>query len=99
MLNLTYRRLNAHFAQWLFDIVSNDDSGATRLGHFYSWNSEPGRNTPEQVKALVPIVVALAHNLKWQNRLDELARLRGIFALIPKEDLPAFVRQNIPEVF
>ncbi len=99
MLNLTYRRLNAHFVQWLFDIISNDDSAATRLGIFYAWNPEPGRNTREQLKALVPIVVALAHNLKWQKRYNELARLRGIFELIPKEDLPAFVRQNIPEVF
>jgi len=99
MFNLTYRRLNAHFVQWLFDITSNDDSAATRLGIFYAWNPEPGRNTREQLKALVPIAVALAHNLKWQQRYDELARLRGIFELIPKEDLPAFVRQNIPEVF
>jgi hypothetical protein len=88
-----------HFAQWLFDIESNDDSGETKIGHFYAWNSEPGRNTREQVKALVPIVVALAYNLKWQKRFEELARLRGIFELILKEDLPAFVRQNIPEVF
>jgi hypothetical protein len=99
MLNLTYRRLNAHFAQWLLDIVSNDDSGVMKLGHLYAWNSEPGRNTREQLKALVPIVVALAHNLKSQKRFEELALLRGIFQLIPKEDLPAFVEENIPELF
>jgi len=99
MLNLTYRRLNAHFAQWLLDVVSNDDSGARKLGYFYAWNSEPGRNTPEQLKALAPIVVALAHNLKWQKRYEELALLRGIFELIPKDYLPEFLKENIPEVF
>ena len=97
--NLTYRRLSAHFSQWLLDSGANDDSEPINLGFFYAWNSEPGRNTPEQLKALAPIVVALAHNLKWQKRFEELAQLKGIFRLIPKENLPAFVEKNIPELF
>src|SRR5262249_5407196 len=98
MRNLTYRRLNVHFSQWMLDILSNDDSPGINLGQFYSWHSEPGRNTPEQLEALLPIVVALAHNLKSQNRVDELAQLKGVFALIPKEKIPEFVRANLPEV-
>jgi len=98
MLNLTYRRLNVHFSQWTLDILTNDDSSIHKLGQFYAWNTEPGRNTHEQLKALLPIIVALAHNLKWQKRFDELAQLKGIFQLMPKEDIPDFVRTNIPEI-
>jgi hypothetical protein len=98
MRNLTYRRLSVHFSQWMLDILSNDDSSAVKLGQFYAWNSEPGRNTPEQLEALLPIIVALAHNLKWQKRTDELAQLKGIFGLIPKDKIPGFVRTNLPEL-
>lgn len=98
MRNLTYRRLNVHFSQWILDILSNDDSASLKLGQFYAWNSEPGRNTPEQLEALLPIVVALAHNLKSQNRMDELEKLKGIFSLIPQDKIPDFVRHNLTEI-
>lgn len=98
MLNITYRRLNVHFSQWTLDILTNDDSSVYKIGQFYAWNTEPGRNTPEQLRALLPIVVALAHNLKSQKRFDELNLLKGIFQLIPKEEIPEFVQTNIPEI-
>ncbi len=98
MVNLTYRRLSVHFSQWMIDILPNDDSAAIKVGQFYAWNPEPGRNTSEQLKAVLPIIVALGHNLKSQNRLQELAQLRGIFSLIPRDALPEFVKKNLPEV-
>jgi hypothetical protein len=98
MRNLTYRRLNVHFSQWMLDILANDDSAGIKLGYFYAWNAEPGRNTPEQLKAVLPIIVALGHNLKWQKRFDELAQLKGIFSLIPSDEIPDVVKDNLPEI-
>lgn len=98
MGNLTYRRLNVHFSQWLLEIQPNDDSPAFNVGQGYAWNPEPGRNTSEQLRAVLPMIVALGHNLKSQNRLAELAQLRGIFSLIPANELPEFVKTSLPEV-
>jgi hypothetical protein len=98
MRNLTYRRLGVHFSQWMLDVPPNDDSSTWNVRQFYAWNSEPGRNTPEQLEALLPIIVALAHNLKSQNRMDELAQLKGVFGLIPKDKIPPFVQTNLPEL-
>lgn len=98
MANLTYRRLSVHFSQWMLDISPNDDSAIIKVGQSYAWNPEPGRNTSEQLNAILPIIVALGHNFKSQNRLEELARLRGIFSLIPANMLPEFVKTNLPEV-
>ena len=99
MRNLTYRRLHVHFSQWMLDILSNDDSSGIKLGQFYAWNAQPGKNTSEQLEALLPIIIALAHNLKAQKRMDELQKLKGVFDLIPQEAIPGFVRSNLPELY
>jgi len=98
MINPTYRRLSVHLSQWMLDISPNDDSAASKVGQSYAWNPEPGRNATVQLKAILPMIVALGHNFKSQKRLDELAQLRGIFSLIPEEILPEFVKTNLPKV-
>jgi hypothetical protein len=98
MSNITYRRLGAHFVRHLANVSPNDKNPVVQEGHFYFWNDEPGRNTQQQLKALVPILVALAVNFKAQQKSDELFKLKDVFSLIPKELILTSVAQIIPEV-
>src|SRR4030095_10843138 len=53
--DITYRRLQVHYALWFPNPASLDIAA---LGYFA--NTEPGRNTDEQLNAALPILVALA---------------------------------------
>jgi hypothetical protein len=93
--NITYRRLNVHYSTWLHQPPQV-------LGVFYAWNSTPGANTTEQLRALAPIAIALAHNFKAQHLPDQLRMLKPIFRLIPPEEIEHFRAQltsMIPELF
>jgi hypothetical protein len=97
--NITYRRLGVHYSTWPHQYTTNEYASHIILGFSYAWNNGPGANTPGQIQALTPIVIALANNYKAQNRIDELAKLKPIFELIPHDIIPGFVKSYIPELF
>jgi len=97
--NITYRRLGIHYSRWPHQYATNEYAPEIVLGSFYAWNNGPGANTPGQIQALTPIVIALANNYKAQNRIDELMKLKKVFELIPDEAIDSFVKSSIPELF
>jgi hypothetical protein len=97
--NITYRRLGVHYSRWPHQYTTNQYPPHTIPGISYAWNKRPGANTPGQIQALTPIVIALANNYKAQNRINELMKLKKIFELIPDAAILDFVKSNIPELF
>lgn len=95
IFNLTYRRLTVHFCQWLINVPTP----AFGMGYFYAWNTTPGSHTSEQLKAMFPILISLAHNYKAQNKSVELMKLKDVFKLYAEGSIPDFVKTNIPEFF
>jgi hypothetical protein len=99
MKNLTYRRLGVHFSQWLLNTKPNDPATEFAIGQFYAWNSQPGKNTTEQLEALLPICIALAHNFKAQGLKEDFHKLKGVLSLVPKGKIPSFAQDNLSELF
>lgn len=97
--NLRYRSLGVHFSAWLLDVISNKSTHPFKVGHFYAWNAEQGRNTSEQLEKMMPICIALALNYKAQKRDQDLAILKPVFSLFQADKIPGFVRSQIPELF
>ncbi len=97
--NITYRRLGVHYSRWPHQYTTNEYPPQIILGFSYAWNTGPGANTPGQIQALTPIVIALSHNYKAQNRIDELKKRQQVFELIHDVEILDFVKLNIPELF
>ena len=58
--NLRYRDFGLHFVEWLLDIVPNDPRPTYDVGHYYAWNTQPGRNVTRQLESLLPVIISLA---------------------------------------
>ena len=95
--NLRYRDFGLHFVEWLLDIVPNDPSRPYDVGHYYAWNTEPGRNVARQLDSLLPVIISLAQNLNAQTNFEWLAKIVPVFTLYEQERLPGFLRTMIKE--
>jgi len=97
--NITYRRLHAHYHQWLVQIETNKLEPGTPLGVSYAWSGTPGTHTKEQLESVAPLIHSLANNFKAQCKTEELLRLKGIMELIPDRVVPGVIKSNLPELF
>ena len=95
--NLRYRDLGVHFVEWLLDIKPNDPTTPHAVGHYYTWNNEPGRNVAQQLDSLLPVIIALGQNLKAQKNMESLEKIFAAFELYDPAHLPEFVRNMVKE--
>ena len=92
--NLRYRDFGLHFVEWLVDIVPNDPI-TSPVGHYYAWNTEPGRNVARQLESLLPVIISLGQNLNAQKNFEWLAKIVPVFTVYEQERLPDFLRTMI----
>ena len=81
--NITYRRLQVHFAKYPLKLETNKLDNFVPCA-FYAANPVPGKNTDAQLKALTPIIATLSFNYKSQGKLTEIQNLKPIAKLIPE---------------
>jgi hypothetical protein len=98
--NLRYRSLGLHFAAFLpLEHEANRINSTRGVRHFHAWNSGPGLHTDAQLEKMLPFCIALALNFKSQARPNELLKLKDTFSLYRPEQVPQFMREDIPELF
>lgn len=85
--NILYRDLNVHFSRWRHKIKTNSQGEAVVYGVGYVFNTQPGANTADQLRALAPILGALALNFKHQGRKAEFEALKPLVEILPSESL------------
>ena len=75
---------------------TNDDF---TLGWIFFSNKSEYENNDNIIESLRPIAISLALNLKANNNIVDLIKLKGLFELIPEKNIPPNVRESLKELF